>query len=367
MKKKLVLLLLPLMLLTSCVIEPKLYFIDMMVIGYDDMHTEIQLNYINSDNYEDTTPYSGNLSKSAPNPISFSWNTSEKVDKYKIYISKDEGFKDALVYEMNEPYFDFYNALYDTTYYYMIESDNIYTSDYFTTGELNGPRNLYIDGVENVRDLAFKGKIKQGYIYRSGRFNEEKVEEVTPSITELGLKQIKELNIKTEIDLRRTSTNEVGALSDTSVLGDDVNYIQLPMAFGGNNILTFTGTLRGDDYQYNNPQEIKKFFDILADENNYPIDFHCSIGKDRTGCLAYLLEGLLGIEEEYLMRDYMFTNFANAGYCKPEDINTRYVKTLKDYEVGEALQEKIYNYLSSENIGVSSANLDKIIEILKDY
>ena len=138
------------------------------------------------------------------------------------------------------------------------------------------------------------------------------------------------------------------------------------MNYSGQNILTFTGKVSGDTYEYDNPAMIKSFFEILSDKNNYPIDFHCSIGKDRTGCLAYLVEGLLGFDEQTMIRDYMFTNFSNAGMCKVTDINNtnRYGKTLNDYTNGNSLNEKIYNYLNLE-IGISSQTLDKVIDILK--
>ena len=151
-------------------------------------------------------------------------------------------------------------------------------------------------------------------------------------------------------------------MTNKSVLGDDVNYVQLPMYFGGNNILTFVGKASKDDYEYNNPSKIKEFFEILANKDNYPIDFHCSIGKDRTGCLAYLVEALLGFDQETLYRDYMFTNFANAGMCKIADISDKYGATLNDYE-GTNLANKTYKYLN-EVVGISTSTLDSVISIL---
>ncbi|MCQ2772866.1 MAG: tyrosine-protein phosphatase [Bacilli bacterium] len=34
------------------------------------------------------------------------------------------------------------------------------------------------------------------------------------------------------------------------------------------------------------------FFDIASDESNYPLYFHCSVGKDRTGLMATFVEGI---------------------------------------------------------------------------
>ena len=334
--------------------------------GYKVRHTDIQLRYLDSENYTDTTPYDGNLSKSAPVPVALSWDAAGESD-YIVKIFEGEDLSNEVVrYVTSDTSFNFYNTKLNQTYTIVIESEDrgVIPSEPITfTSDARGPRNLYVEGVENVRDLAGFGHMKQGMIYRSGRFNEDKKDQRI-TIGESGIYEMNNhLKIKTEIDLRRTSNNEVGGLTDTSPLGEDVKYIQLPMYYGGNNILTFVGKASGDTYEYDNPKEIANFFDILSDETNYPIDFHCSIGKDRTGCLAYLVEGLLGANEEELMRDYMFTNFSKAGMCKPTDITNRYGKTLSEYEKGDTLQEKIYNYLINE-VNIPQATLDSVIDIL---
>ena len=43
---------------------------------------------------------------------------------------------------------------------------------------------------------------------------------------------------------------------------------------------------------------------ILSDSSAYPAVFHCSAGKDRTGVLAALLLGLLGVPDETIVADY---------------------------------------------------------------
>ena len=336
--------------------------------------SEYQTNYLNSENYSDTSPYNGNLSVSKPLPINITWESNvEGPYTVKIVGPSHDG---VLEYVTNEKHFEFYNAQFGVPYNVQISKDHV-LSQHVSFQEnitVSGPRSLYVEGVENIRDIGgwgtfvngeYKTFIKQGMLYRSGRFNEDKANPVNVTITNNGLYEMNNhFGIKTEIDLRRVTTNEVGSLTNKSPLGDSVNYVQLPMAFGGNNILTFKGTLSNDSAVYDNPATIKQFFDLLADENNYPIDFHCSIGKDRTGCMAYLIEGLLGFDQETMYRDYMFTNYADAGMCKMSDINDRYGDTLNKYENGTTINEKIYNYLN-EVIGVSLTNLKKIIDILK--
>lgn len=47
--------------------------------------------------------------------------------------------------------------------------------------------------------------------------------------------------------------------------------------------------------------------EIISGNNVY---FHCRIGADRTGTMAYLLEGLLGVPNEYRYEDYELTSVA---------------------------------------------------------
>lgn len=346
-----------------CSCNTQVSFSNLSSSGFEQRHTDAQLAYLNSTDYLDTSPYTGNMSVSAPNPVVLSWEGTSKNVTVGIY--KDEALTKLVAnYQINNGNsLEFCNGELGTTYYWNVSRQGTISETASFTTDAKGPRNLFVDGVENFRDLGGYGHIKQGLIYRSGRFNESKEAEITPLITEQGLFEVKSfLKIKTEIDLRRVADNEVGGLTNESVLGKDVKYVSLPMQYGGNNILTYKGTV--SETEYDNPAKIKAFFELLADQNNYPVNFHCSIGKDRTGCLAFLVEGLLGNSEEQLYRDYMFTNFANAGYCKGTDVSTRYGKTLSEYSDGSNLQEKIYNYLNNE-IGVSKENLDSVISILK--
>ena len=51
-----------------------------------------------------------------------------------------------------------------------------------------------------------------------------------------------------------------------------------------------------------------KLFDVLADESNYPIVFHCSHGVHRTGTAAALILSSLGVSWETIREDYMLSN-----------------------------------------------------------
>ena len=338
-----------------------------------DFHTELQNKYINAEDYTTTNGIAaGSSSKEQPMPLFIEWKDSKannnKKPKYyivDIYERNDEKPWFTKSDITNFDGFDFYNFKLDTEYQYQVTA---YYSDavqfksekraFKTTNK--GPRNIYANNVMNMRDLGGHG-IKQGLIYRSGRFNED-ADQAGASLLDDQSRDVllNQLKIKTEIDLRKPGEN--GNIK-VSPLGDTVKYNHLPMYYGGENVLTYVG--EHSAYLYDNPARIKEFFEILSEENNYPIDFHCAIGKDRTGCMAYLIGALCGVEEEYLYRDYLFSNFAKiSGICETKDIDDRYGKTIKGYE-GNSLQEKTYNYLNNV-IGVSTQKLDAIKNILTD-
>ena len=331
-----------------------------------EFHTELQLKYIDSEDYTTTNGIaSGSSEKSAPDPVHLSWeakpNGGSKAKEYEISIFETNSEEQKWTYTTNKTELDVYNLKINTEYSYVVSA--LYDTKRFDSEKSNfkttakAPRNLYVENIMNFRDLGGNG-LKQGLIYRSGRFSEDDGSSLLTNETQAQMKM--QFGIKTEIDLRRGDEN--GGIT-TSPLGSDVNYQHLPMYYGGYNILTHHDTHNG--VEYDNPARIKEFFEILASKDSYPIDFHCAIGKDRTGCMAYLIKALCGVSEENLYRDYLFSNFAKiSGMCNISDIDARYGETLRFY-TGDTLQEKTFNYLH-EIIGVSEENLQAIQNILID-
>lgn len=48
--------------------------------------------------------------------------------------------------------------------------------------------------------------------------------------------------------------------------------------------------------------------DLIAAADNQPVVFHCAAGKDRTGLVAMLLLGLLGVDPDIIATDYALTD-----------------------------------------------------------
>ena len=161
---------------------------------------------------------------------------------------------------------------------------------------------------------------------------------------------LEDLKVKSEIDLREVSNNEVGGLNEpVGVLGDSVRYFQCPMDY-----TNLTSELNRDS--------VKKVFEILGNKDNYPTFFHCSIGTDRTGYIAWLINAFLGVSEENLYRDYLFSNFGNIGGSRSvSSISGGYVSQINALE-GNSLSEKTKNHLLS--LGVNESDLDTLKEMM---
>ncbi|MBQ7500696.1 MAG: tyrosine-protein phosphatase, partial [Clostridia bacterium] len=342
--------------------DGNMYFITDPVDDYFEPHTDLQLSYLSSPHNTATSFAKGKEHLSEPKPLHLSWNTvcDASLDlpaEYTVELSESPEFDNVRSIVVTEPCADIYNLMTATRYYWRVTATvngvrYCGETNTFTTSDLL-PRNLAVDGITNVRDLGgWKtmdgGKVRQGLMYRCSKLNDS--ESTVQLISQKGIDTMRsDLGIRSEIELRRQ--DEYGGLTN-SVLGDDINYYLCHMSSGGDIITSNYASLRS-------------LFYILSDINNYPLIFHCSIGTDRTGMVAYIVNGLLGVSENYLMRDYLFSNFGNIGGSrKVTTISGKYPKIFKQYK-GATLSEKIRNYLI-EKAGVAPWEIDAVISIMKE-
>ena len=273
-----------------------------------------------------------------PEPATLFWTQNASATAQQVTWSLKDDFSDAFTAEVpvGNAYYEIFNLLPGQTYYYKVTATvdgnptELVNSSFTTSGQL---RQIKGDGAANMRDLGgwatASGKpIKYGYIYRGAEWNGKY------NLTAEGIQALREVGIKAELDLR--SSNEALYI-DKSPLGNDVTYIRI----------------HNEDYYESGMQNRKDLykkdlqfvFDCL--QNDKPVYFHCHIGADRTGTLAVILEGLLGVSESDLYKDYELTTFSayeTHRYKENIDGILDYIKSLE----GATLTDKFYTYCHNE-------------------
>ncbi|MBE7080585.1 MAG: tyrosine-protein phosphatase [Clostridiales bacterium] len=276
------------------------------------------------------------------------WQYASKADNYTVNVALDKNFTQVVYSETVESTsVNLGNTLYSgTDYYWQVIANNgtaQVRSDIFEFTTKAGARTVDIDGVSNTRDVGGyatpNGKTMQGLIYRTARLDD---------VTETGKATAMELGIKTDLDLRAVGEGKPNPL--------EINYVNAtPAPLYANGINTAESKAA-----------IKTIFSTFANKDNYPIVMHCSVGRDRTGTAVALLNGLLGVEEQTIVNEYLLSAFAYiSSWEKHQDallgnINNllTYVKTFE----GETLAEKTENLLL--DAGVTAEEIQSVRDIM---
>ena len=341
-----------------------------------EIHSASQKAYLNytGDYYNITSSQlssfgmEGNKNISASEQVQLSWTYTVPTGKsvtgyYVVYGQKSDlsdGFQTSTT---NTNSIKFYNPYLGDNYFkvYAVLNDGSIESSQIKIFKVatQAPRNIYCGNLPNVRDMGGRttyagGKIKQGLIYRGAGHNfDQRNTSVNAEGKDVILNQLK---IKTEINVANGTGNNLSnsGVNVTSVKDCFMDYGSTP----------YSNLSR-------NAERIRQVMDILADESNYPVFYHCRIGTDRTGITGMMIGGLLGIKFNEIFQDYVFSNFSpidGQRYAnKPDDPNgddpAKYIEEIKKMP-GATYQEKTYNALLS--IGCKAATLNKIIDFMTE-
>ena len=228
-------------------------------------------------------------------PIELEWEAEGYEGEYVLKYSTSEDLADAKTKTVTEAKTTLINLLCDTTYYWRVESAD--GAKYSETGSFHTKgsfRDITCGPAYNVRDFGGKmtesgRKVKQGLVYRGGELTKTAFAVLHD-----------ELNIRTEVDLR-TSGRETNNQSKSD-LGDDVAFVQDP-----------TGSGYATMWNQSNASTLAIYKDVFkklgAATPENAVYFHCWGGADRTGTIAFLLDGLLGVSYLEACMDYEFTSF----------------------------------------------------------
>ncbi len=171
-------------------------------------------------------------------------------------------------------------------------------------------RNLSIEGSYNVRDLGGyatgDGQSTRWHTFiRAGNLDK---------VSAAGSKQLIDYGVKTIIDLR--DEWEVESYPNVFAQASDVQYINLPLI---GNRLSWDENWKAASEKYSQLHELySTYLDecqpqigaIMAAiaESTAGTVFHCHAGKDRTGLIAALVLGAVGVADEAIAADYAQTN-----------------------------------------------------------
>ena len=307
-----------------------------------------------------------------------------------LYVSENEDYTNSTTVAVTGPVDSVcvYNLIPGRTYNWKLEYDNsgeitVFQSGQFkTTGQL---RMLKIEGLFNVRDLGgWTGlgghPLRYGVLFRGSRMTNNG-NSSSKLITPAGIQQMLDAGIRADLDLRTSDERQLSS----SPLGSTVSY-----DYENNSYASRISTFANDPASISGIQKIINW--LKADK---PVYFHCSIGADRTGTIAYLIGALCGMSEDALSKeyeltcfspDYVITNGKVEDQRRERTYHGRYDNTEESYKFalmvekiktfpGETLQRKVYYHLNtgakpgSGNLGksISAADLDWLIKYMVDY
>ena len=127
-------------------------------------------------------------------------------------------------------------------------------------------------------------------------------------LSSIGCADVEALGIRTLIDLRqdfeRDSKPNSSCVNVTSVLAP----LPIPYELSAANYLNVL-----------NSPAVADVFHTFADPDAYPIYFHCTWGRDRTGVVGALLLLALGASRDDVMQEYMLSQDSVGAY--PSSLN----------------------------------------------
>jgi len=285
---------------------------------------------------------------------------SSEISSFKITLTDESSQSKASTYILDDPSlrsYTLYNMIPERIYTYKVEEfrtngsvEIIKEGRFRTEGQV---RMIRIPNCSNIRDIGgwssqYGGRIRYGLLYRSGSLNRVTSEGRHEFVDNMGVRA--ELDLRHEVNQSRSS------------LGSDIAYDRRRHEAGTKGL-----SQNKKDYA----KDLRWIMDKL--DKGICVDWHCAIGCDRCGALSFLIEGLLGMDELDLSRDFELSTFSLKHPNKRPRAHIKsmldFIKkygTLEDKSKEDYLARCFFNYWKS--IGLRDDELHKFIGImLEDY
>ncbi len=175
--------------------------------------------------------------------------------------------------------------------------------------EMSGLRRVPLEGCFNFRDLGgyasrLGGTTKWGVLFRA-----DSLHRLTPADVEVVAGR---LGVRTAVDLRAADERaRVGVLDSTiGITEHHVGTTDGAMHVSRRADTDLANRTFGQIYEAmirNGGERFAAAIELVADPDRWPTAFFCMAGKDRTGCLAALILGLVGVDRQDIVGDYAAT------------------------------------------------------------
>ena len=281
-------------------------------------------------------------------PFVFEYNLKGSNGLLSISESSDMSNTTDVFLSKSQTYVMIDNLKTGTAYFYEVLVDGEKYTGTFRTAP--STRFIKVDGIYNTRDIGgyttLDNKyVKQGMIIRGTEM--DGLVETKYCLNDEGVAYMMDtFGFAYDMDLRE-ATLFTGEYS--SCLGAEVGHkFYTAPSYGA----IFSGSFK---------ESLRQIFSDLANPQNYPMYLHCTYGADRTGTIIFLLQGVLNMSEEEMIKEYQRTGFFSSSFADSENMDI-IISGLQN-KSGDTLQEKIVNFLI-EDIGVTREEIESIRNIL---
>lgn len=219
------------------------------------------------------------------------------------------------------------------------------------------PQSIGLTSVGNARELGgYKtadGKtVKHGALIRTAALSDASDEDIQKLKNDYNLYEVIDLRMDREVEAKpdpeiadvknlqlrimdeQATAEKMSKLSKEDLesldMTDKMSQLTLAVKAGVVGDQMYIDFLSGDQGKESYRQ---MFEELLAVPEGKSLLFHCTQGKDRTGCAAMLILSALGVDEDTIIKDYTLTNTFNSKLIEGE----RQMLIEKGYE-GEQLE-----------------------------
>jgi protein-tyrosine phosphatase len=217
-------------------------------------------------------------------------------------------------------------------------------------------KNIELQGAKNIRDLGGI-KNKDGKVISKCKFIRGSS---LDKLTDRDIEVLTEAyNLHTVIDLR--TTEEIKGKEDVKI--PNVNYIHIPIFneqvigisheeninLGNAQIPNLKNLYKYMVCDDNCVAQFKKVFDILLNEKNCSILYHCTEGKDRTGIVTMILLYILDVPFDIIFEDYLYTNIVNGSRAE------KYAQMILEKTQNQSIADKLKDVFLADKSYLQSA------------